>query len=112
MKKINLTIDLSIYFLFYLCFSQFIEPVIRSIVPHLGVTLPYYSEFFWDLNDFFIAHLYFPLIVFLIIISCCELYYNIFDFLLAKILVKSIWAVFLITLMVAIPLPITLSLAN
>lgn len=102
MKNINLIFDLVIYCLFYVCFSQFIVPVITFIITYLGARIPDYSYFFWDIDAFFVAYFYFPLMVFLAIIAWIEFYTNIFDSWIVQFVLKFVCAIFFMSIMVAI----------
>jgi len=52
MNKLNLSIDITIYCSFYICFSLFVVPVISFAANELGIAFPMNYYGFWKLYFF------------------------------------------------------------
>jgi len=109
-KKIDLTIDIAIYSLFYLGFLFTIFPLLNYLIAHFAANLPSYSKFFIEFAWFCILSLFLPVIFPIIIVGLCELYTNIFESWWIKTIIKCAIAIFFIFAIIAIPLPIAIEI--
>jgi len=108
--KLDLTIDIAIYSLFYIGFLMVIFPLLTYLIGHFAAYPPKISLFFVEVAWFCQSSLYIPVIIPVVIVGWCELYTHIFDSLWTRIIVKCVAAFFLIFAITAIALPMTISL--
>jgi len=106
MNKLNLSIDITIYCSFYICFSLFVVPVISFAANELGIAFPMNYYGFWKLYFFCAEYFYLPVIFPIVIVTLCELYTSIFDSKSARFTIKFVSAFFLMSIMIAMSLPI------
>jgi len=101
-RKLDLTLDITIYCIFYICFLITIYPVLSDLIAHSGKTQPQYTVFFWKMGWVCKQYFYIPAVVPIVIVAWCELYTNIFYYWSVRLMVKCIGAIFFLGTMVTL----------
>jgi len=105
-KKLDLTLDITIYCIFYICFLITLYPVLSDLIARSGTTQPQYTIFFWEIGWFCEQYFYIPALVPIMIVAWCELYTNIFYSWSVRFMVKCMGAIFFLGTMVTLS-PVT-----
>jgi len=95
MKRLDLTLDLGIYIFLYICFLEFIFPLLSYILASAGINMPLYAHVSWSLCNFFVNYFYVHLVILLFILMLYELFLGKISY-ISKMLIKLFSALFLI----------------
>jgi hypothetical protein len=101
-KKLDLTSDITIYCIFYICFLITIYPVLSDLMASSGAEQSQHTIFFWRIGRFCEQYFYLPALIPIVIVAWCELYTKIFSFWSVRFMVKCIGAIFFLSTMIAL----------
>jgi len=103
-KKLDLTLDITIYCIFYVCYLSTTDSALFDLIACLGITsqMLQYNVFFWKIGWFCKQCFYLPALIPIIIVAYCEVYTNFFSSWSVRLIVKCIGAIFFLGVMLAL----------
>jgi len=102
-KKLDLTLDITIYCIFYICYLITTDFALSDLMACLKTTQPLeYNVFFWKIGWFCKQYFYLPALIPIVIVAYCEVYTHFFSSWSVRFIVKCIGAIFFLGVMLAL----------